>query len=153
MLTWYKVDLLGRRSLQYLIQRIELTRLRELTQIASVNDEIRCVEHRVDLVDRGLQGSGDVRIGWLVETDVTVADLHESEVRAFAGLSPIVFGECARDRNAAAHGPDQACTRPCHALQEPASVDSVVVEVLYLLIDKILLLVRHLPSVVSCVLS
>src|SRR5208282_2808145 len=106
MLTWYKVDLLGRRSLQYLVERVELTRLRELTQITGVNDEIRCVRHRVDLVDRGLQGSGDVRIGWLVETDVTVADLHESEVRAFAGISAGIFGERARDRNAAAHGPD-----------------------------------------------
>src|SRR5260370_2312004 len=153
MLTRHKVDLFRGRSLQCLGQRIEFTRLRELTQIAGVNDEIRFVGHRIDLVDRRLQSGGDVRVCWLVETDLTVADLDKAEVRAFAGIFAVSFGECPRYRYATAHGPDQACTRPRHALQEPATVDAIVVEILQSLIDKILLLVWHLPSVVCSVLS
>ena len=153
VLTRHKVDLFRGRSFQYLVERVEFTRLRELTQITGVNDEIRFVGHGIDLVDRRLQSSGDVRIGRLVKTDVTVADLHKAEVPAFAGIFAIALGECPRHRDAAAHGPDQACARPCHALQEPATVDAIVVEVLQLLIDKILLLVCHLPSVVCSVLS
>src|SRR6202140_3220124 len=153
MLTRHKVDLFGGRSLQCLVQRIEFTRLRELTQIAGVNDEIRFVGHRVDLVDCRLQSGGDVRVGRLVKTDVTVADLDKAEVPAFAGIFAVAFGECSRYWDATAHGPDQPGPRPCHALQEPARITAIVVEVLQLLVDKILLLVWHLPSVVYSVLS
>src|SRR6266404_5923763 len=116
MLTRHKVDLFGGRSLQCLVKRIEFTRLRELTQIAGMNDEIRFVGHRVDLVDCRLQSSGDVGVRWLVETDVTVADLDKAEVPTFAGILAVAFGECPRYRDATAHGPDQPCARPCHAL-------------------------------------
>ena len=95
-----------------------------------MNDEIRCVRHGIDLVDGRLQSSGDVRIGWLVKTDVTVTDLDKAEVRAFAGIFAAAFGECPRYRNATAHSPDQARARPCHALQESAAINAIVVEVL-----------------------
>src|ERR1700675_503681 len=104
MLTRHKVDLFGGRSLQCLIKRIEFTRLRELTQNAGVNDEIRFVGHGIDLVDCRLQSGGDVRIRWLVETDVAVADLDKAEVPSFAGILAIAFGECPRYRDASAHG-------------------------------------------------
>src|ERR1700733_15637102 len=96
MLTRHEVDLLPRRSLQYLVKRVEFTRLRELTQIAGMNNEIRCVRHGVDFVDRRLQSSGDVRIGWLVKADVAVADLDKAEVRTFAGIfvGPLASAFC-----------------------------------------------------------
>ncbi len=118
-----------------------------------MNDEIRFVGHRVDLVDCRLQRSGNIRVGRLVKADVAIADLHKAEVPTFAGTSISGFGESPRHRNTATHGPDQACTRPCHALQEPATINAVVGEVLQRLIDKILLFVRHLSSVVCNVLS
>src|SRR6202790_5281784 len=116
MLTRHKVDLFGGRSLQCLVKRIEFTRLRELTQIAGVNDEIWVMGHRVDLVDGRLQSSGDVRVGRLVETDVTVADLDKAKVGAFAfaRILAVAFGECPRYRDATAHGPDQPGLRPRH---------------------------------------
>src|SRR5579862_7749134 len=92
MLAWYKVDILRGRSFQYLIERIELAGLRELTRITSVNDEIWRVGHGIDLVDCRLQGSGNVRIGWFVKTDVTVADLDKSEVATFSGFAA-AFGK------------------------------------------------------------
>src|SRR2546430_2726718 len=128
--------------------RSEFTRLRELTQVAGVNDEIWFVGHRVDLIDRRLQSCGDVLICWLVKADMAVADLDKAEVPTFAGILTVAFGECPRYRDATAHGPDKPGPRPCHALQESAAVDAIVVEVLQLLIDKILFLVWHFPSVV-----
>src|ERR1700675_5065073 len=107
MLTRHKVDLFGGRSLQCLVQRVEFTRLRELTQITGVNDEIRFVGHRVDLVDCRLQSSGDVRVGRLVKADVAVADLHKAEVSALVGTSISGLGESFRHWNATAKGPDQ----------------------------------------------
>src|SRR6202040_130619 len=102
MLARHKVDLFRGRSSQYLVERIEFTWLRKLTQIAGVNNEIRRVGHGIDLVDRRLQGSGDIRIRRLVKTDVTVADLNKAEVRAFAGILAAALGECPRYRNATA---------------------------------------------------
>src|SRR5205823_969185 len=133
-------------SFQYLVERIEFTWLRKLTQITGMNDEIRRVGHGIDLVDRRLQRGGNVRIGWFVKTDVTVADLDKSEVPAFGGTLVVALGECPGHGNAAAQGPDQAGSRPCHALQEPAAVDAIIVEVLQFLIDKILLFLWHFSS-------
>src|ERR1700693_2309805 len=106
-----------------------------------MDDEVRLLGHSVDFVDCRLQSSGDVRISWLVETDVAVTDLNKSKVRAFAGIFAVAFGEGPRYWNAAAHGPYQACSSPCHALQEPTTIDSIVIQVLQTLIDKILLFV------------
>src|ERR1700730_80359 len=102
MLTRHKVYLFRRRSFQYLVKRIEFTRLRELTQITRVNDEIRCVGHGIDLVDCRLQSSGDVGIGWLVKTDVAVADLDKAKIRAFADIFAAAFREGPRYRDATA---------------------------------------------------
>ena len=146
MLTRHIVDLLRRRTLQYLVQRVELTRLREVTQITGVNDEIGFVGHGVDLVDCGLQSGGDVRVGRFVKSDVAVADLYKGEVPAFSSVFAVAFSEGPRRWNAAAHSPDQAGTCPCHALQESPTIDTVVIEVLQFLIDKIFVLVRHLAS-------
>src|SRR5207237_2493886 len=99
VLTGHKVDLSRGCSFQYLVQRVELARLRELTQITGVNDEIRFVRHGIDFVDCRLQSSRDVRICRLVKTDVAVADLHKAEVPAFAGTSISSLGECQRHRN------------------------------------------------------
>src|SRR6266481_2433770 len=79
MLTRHKVDLFGGCSPQCLVKRIEFTRLRELTQIAGVNDEIRFVGERVDLVDCRLQSRGDVRVCRLVKADVASLYLGHSQ--------------------------------------------------------------------------
>src|SRR5579871_6693991 len=96
--------------------------------------------HRVDLVDRHLQRSGDVRVGWLVKADVAVANLHKGEI-AVATTSMRGLGECPGRWNAAAHSPDQACACPRHAFQKSPTINAVVVEVLQFLIDKVFALV------------
>jgi hypothetical protein len=77
---------------------------------------------------------------------VAVADLHKAEVPAFAGVLAVAFGEGPRHWNASAYSPDQACTGPCHAFQETATIDPVVIEVLQFLIDEMFVFVCHLAS-------
>ena len=107
----------------------------------------------IDLVDRRLQRRDHIRIGRLVESHVAVADLDKAEVPAFAGMS--IHSPWRRPGTPECHRSSSrpARTRPCHALQKSAPVDAIVVEILQFLIDKILLFVRHLSSVVCSVLS
>src|SRR5260370_15534292 len=105
MLTRHKVDLFGGRPFQCLVKRIEFTRLRELTQITGVNDEIRRVRHRVDFVDCRLQSSGNVRVGRLVKADVAVADLNKAEVPTFPRTSISGLVDHPTYQEATAHAP------------------------------------------------
>src|SRR5207245_9216346 len=97
-----------------------------------MNDEIRSVRHGIDLVDCRLQSSRDVRICRLVRTDVAVADLHKTEVPAFAGTSIGGLGVCPRHRNATAQSPYTACARPWHALKSPPTIKGRLVHVFLL---------------------
>src|SRR5207245_6522210 len=47
--------------------------------ISRVQHEFRCARQGVDLVHRCFQGPRDVRIGWLVESHVAVADLYKAQ--------------------------------------------------------------------------
>src|ERR1700730_12104022 len=122
-----------------------------MADVARVQQEFRRLCQPIDFVHGRLQGPNHVRIGWLVEAQVAVADLYEAEVYAVY-MSIHALGEGTRHWNATAHRPHQSRTRPRHALQETAPVDAIVVELLPLLIDKVLLLVGHLPSLVGSVL-
>ena len=48
-----------------------------MRQISGMNQEVRRLRQRIDLVDGNLQRSVHIGIGGLVESDVAVADLHE----------------------------------------------------------------------------
>src|SRR5579864_5528999 len=86
-----------------------------------MQDEVRLMVQCVDLIRRGLEGRVDVGVGWLVESDVAVADLDKSEVlrMRFCGLSAQQPG-C---RHTARKAPHYARSSPLHALQESAPVD------------------------------
>src|ERR1700757_3210393 len=94
-----------------------------MSKVAGVNQEISG-SRGVDLLQRSVQGCGHVGIGWLVESDVAVADLNEAEVRLAGGVTG--SGEHARHGNAAGKTPDEPRACPCHALQKSAPVDAVV---------------------------
>src|SRR5882762_6816631 len=81
---------------------------------------------------------------------MAVADLDETELSPF--VAAVIEGpsKCLRHRYAPAHGPDQARTRPSHALQKTATVDAIIVEVLQVLVDIVAILFSHLSSVVCC---
>src|SRR5712671_4965205 len=104
-----------------LVQGIELTGLRQVRQIPRMKDEVGLMVQRVDLIHRGLESQVDIRIGCLVEPDVTVADLDESEV-----LGARLFGlstQQAGCRYASGEAPHYPRSSPLHAFQEAAPVD------------------------------
>jgi len=72
-------DALGANSLQHFVRRVELLGLRELRDIAGVNDERRVLWECVELRDGFLKRRGHVLVRFLVEADVTVADLCEED--------------------------------------------------------------------------
>ena len=69
----------GARGLQNLLHLVELSRFRQMRDVAGVQHELGRNGQRVDLRDRGLQRSNHVGIRGLVEAHVAVADLHEAE--------------------------------------------------------------------------
>ena len=58
---------------------VELLRLREMRHVAGVEHHRRRLRQFADAVDRRLQCRVGVRVGFLVEADMTVADLHKGE--------------------------------------------------------------------------
>src|SRR5690349_22782219 len=98
-----------------------------MREIARVKQERWSVGQGSDPCDGVAQRRGDVGIRSLVEADVTVADLHETEVRR--GFRRRVAPVIERDglENAARHGPYGARAYPCHAVQESAPVPSMFV--------------------------
>ncbi|HEX3524244.1 MAG TPA: hypothetical protein VHT52_19410 [Stellaceae bacterium] len=93
-----------------------------MADIAGMDEEGRLCRHCYDLVDRLGQRGARVGVGWQVEADMAVADLHKSEggLRRLGGLRPADQAE--RARHPAAQGPNDAGARPRHALQQAAAV-------------------------------
>ena len=85
VLAGHEEDLLGFAVLEHLLEIVELLGLRELREIAGVQDEIRRLRQRIDPRDGLAEGRGDIGIRRLVKADVAVADLHEVERRRAAG--------------------------------------------------------------------
>src|SRR5580693_2016506 len=71
-------DLLRLCALQYPVHSVKLRRLRQVAQVAGVDDEFGLDHKRVDFLDSRLQRAIYIRIGWFVEADMAVADLNEA---------------------------------------------------------------------------
>jgi len=113
MLTRHEERLLRLRAFEYLVQSVVFARLRRVTQVACMNNEVGLLRQCVDFVYGRLQRAHDVRVSRLVETHVSVADLDEVEF-SLSGLR--LLAESPRTQDAAANRPDNACSGPSHAL-------------------------------------
>src|SRR5579863_6550254 len=105
---------------------VEFLGLREMADVAGVNEEGRLDGQAVDPGDCGLQRADDIRVGLLVKADVAVADLDEVQ------LSGPGFGVVASRLAAgytSAHAPENSRAGPGHAVQETAAVDAVSIDV------------------------
>src|SRR4029077_13290342 len=71
-------NVLGVSAFQDLIDGIELFWFREVTDVAGMQDELRCCGQSIDLVHRGLQSPSDIRIGRLVESPMVSLDFCEA---------------------------------------------------------------------------
>src|ERR1700761_8362156 len=100
-----------------------------MAQVACMDQKVRRMLQRGDLVDRFLQGRGDVSIRRFAQADVAIADLNEAETGASASAHLMAghLAESFRRKNASAHRPNHPCAGPGHALQESAAVYSVFV--------------------------
>src|SRR6476660_6500548 len=114
----------GTNFTEDLICRVELGGLRELGDIARMEEKRWLNRERVDLADRRAKSRADVRVGGLVEPDVTVADLHEEELSLLWRLC----AEPGRARDATTDRPQETRSYPSHAAQEVAPIDAVLVE-------------------------
>ena len=73
-------DVLGPAALENLIERVELFRLRQLGNIARVNQERRRSRHRVDAIECNLERLSDILVRFLAKADVTVTDLEKAKI-------------------------------------------------------------------------
>lgn len=98
------------QTAHHLLRLVELFGAGKVSEVAGVDDEIRCVAEAVDLVDRVAERRRDVPVGRTVEAEVAVADLGEPQggpdVRALSRRLP---GDM---RDDLAPGHDQPDRRP-----------------------------------------
>ena len=71
------------KALENLVQGVEFGGLGKVGEVAGVENQFRLLDGRVDLIDCHLQRAVDISVSRLVEADVAVADLNESEVGGF----------------------------------------------------------------------
>jgi hypothetical protein len=83
--TWDRVQLRGAQTGEQLLRQIEFGRLRQMGDIARVDDQCGLLGHPIHDIDGLGQGAGDVRIRLLVETDMRVADLHPGQAALRVG--------------------------------------------------------------------
>src|SRR6185503_13125413 len=91
-----------------------------MRQVASMDQKLRRLRQRIDIVNRHLQSSVHVRVCGLVEANVTIADLHKAEIVRVSGLT-----EKRGLRNATGHRPHHPCARPRHTSQKSTAVDTI----------------------------
>jgi hypothetical protein len=82
---------------------------RQMAYVAGVNHERRLYRQSTDFADRLLERADRIRIGRLVETDMAVADLKESER---GGRCHRLAGKPERFRDAAFDRPEDAGSSP-----------------------------------------
>src|SRR5439155_22228788 len=98
------------------------------SQVARVEHEGRSSGQRIDFRDRLTQGCSDIFVRFLVEADVAVADLDETQIRPGSEGSRVGNpAESLRLEDAAGHGPEDTGASPSHAVEETAAVNAVFV--------------------------
>src|SRR6476660_4406123 len=102
-----------------------------MSQVPGVQHEGRCLGERIDLCDRVAQGRGDVFVGVLVEADMAITDLDETQVSTGCSVRSVRTSvEGLRTENATRDGPEDPRTGPRHAFKKPPAVDSVLVVIM-----------------------
>ncbi len=97
---------------------VELLGLRQMRDVARVNEEGGLRGQRRHLADRLFERRQRVRIGGLVETDVAVGNLQEGEPSVGRMRGP----EQGRSRHAAGNSPQHAGARPEHAFERASAI-------------------------------
>src|SRR6266513_341096 len=80
MLPGHVENVLGPAALENLIECVELLQLRQLGDISRVDKERRWSGHRVNAIERDLEGRGDILVRLFIEADVAVTDLQKTKI-------------------------------------------------------------------------
>src|SRR5947208_7973577 len=100
-----------------------------MADVSGVQDELGSDRQRINLVDGSLEGTDDIRVGRLVESHVTVADLHKCKF-AFVHLGRVAaMAKAIAVEHTAFEYADSASARPCHAAEKSAAVDAILMVV------------------------
>src|SRR4051794_11037370 len=94
-----------------------------MRKISGMDDEIRRLRQRIDLVNGGPQRSRNVGIRRLTESHMAVTDLDEAEPGRIFGMG---LAEDPRTDGVGPKSPYDAGPCPCHALKKAAAIDTVV---------------------------
>src|SRR5713101_647350 len=120
VLAWYVEDPLGLGALECLGDDVERARLLRVGDVARMDDERGRRLEGLDPGDGLLEGAECILVGFSLEADVRVTDLHEAEVKGWLRRRGRAQG--ARREEAARGSPDKPCACPGHTLEEPATV-------------------------------
>jgi hypothetical protein len=112
------------KAFEDLAQGVEFDGAGGMGEITGVKNHVRLPERAIDLVDRQLQGAVDVGVRRLIETDVAVADLNESEIRSLRLI--FLRTEEVRTGHSSPERPHDRGAGPLHALQETAAIYGAV---------------------------
>src|SRR5437763_11728296 len=95
--------------------------------VAGVNQEFGLGLEGFDPIKGDLQGGRDIRVRWLVESHMAVAQLHEAQLAVHFLLGG--FTERVGTENSALHNAKRARPRPSHAFQKSSAINAVMVVV------------------------
>src|SRR5512139_2152449 len=136
----------GLCTFHFLVKPVKFFCLRQVRKITSVQNERRRYWHCIYFTNSSLQGSYHIGVSRFVETDMTVADLCESEIRlrkdqSFFKATDIFVNQLTHPKRlhyTGTHHAKKTRTGPCHTLQETGPVDTIIV-----FIDGNIILVFH----------
>ena len=132
-------DAVRLEALERLRESVELFWFRQLREVARVeNERWRCGQ-RIDLGNGLTKRRCHVRIRCLIEADMAIADLNEAEIPCevpYLLLQHIAQG--IRFQNAALQKTKSARAGPGHAFQKSATIDAVVVVILFNVLSHVL---------------
>src|SRR6476469_9875741 len=111
------------KALKDLVQCVKFGGFGKVREVTCVENKIRLLDGRVDLVDSQLQGAVDVSIRRLVEADVAVADLNE---RKIGFVLAVRRTEELRAGHSFCERPYDSGAGPLHALEKTAAVHFVI---------------------------
>ena len=102
---------------------VKFRRFRQMRDVTGMDQEGWLCRQSANLADRLFERAGCVRIGWLIEADMAVADLEEG--KASRVLRERLADETKRFRNAATNRPKDAGAGPDHAFEDCAAVEAI----------------------------
>jgi hypothetical protein len=148
VLARYVKHLAGLGFLQHLVDGVEFCGLRQMADVAGVEQELGPHRGRVDLLNGYPQGGHHVGIGGFVEPHVAVTDLNEAQLARLgsSGGQTGRIAEAVGPQNSAFNNVQSSGSSPGHAFEKSTAVNAIVVVIVK---NNVFLFSSHFTSPVS----